>query len=88
MVEHGAEDGELRAGEHRHTGIGARTVSRLIAAAVVLAAFLVFVFQNERIVRIHFLVWQVNAHLAWALVIAGAFGLVIGLLSPRLRRLL
>jgi len=70
-----------------HSGPGARTIARLAGASLELAAFLVFVFQTQRVVRIHFLVWTVNAHLAWALVIAGAFGLIVGLLVPRLRRL-
>lgn len=61
---------------------------RIIAGALVVALLVVFVLQNRATARIHFLFWTANTSLAWALLIAAAFGLGLGLALPRLRRLL
>jgi uncharacterized integral membrane protein len=65
-----------------------RAAVRLIVLAVIVIAFLVFLFQNGADVRIHFLPWTAKTSVAWAIVVAGVFGLIIGVLLPRLRRLL
>jgi uncharacterized integral membrane protein len=69
-------------------GPGRRTLARLIGGAVVVVLFLVFVVQNRGSTRIHFLFWDGTLRVAWALIIAGVLGIVIGLVVPRLRRFL
>jgi uncharacterized integral membrane protein len=68
--------------------ISNRTIARLVGAGVALVAFLVFVFQNGDTVPIRFFFWEANTRLAWALILAGILGVVIGLIVPRVRRLL
>ena len=65
-----------------------RAIARLVGAAVVLALFLAFVLQNRRTMPVTFLFWEVSISVAWALVTAGVLGLLVGLVLPRLRRLL
>ncbi len=65
-----------------------RAIARLAGIAVLVAAFVIFVVQNGRAVPVRFLIWDVNTHLAWALIVAGVLGFLIGLALPRLRRLL
>lgn len=65
-----------------------RTVARLSAAGLLLIALIVFIAQNGKSLRIHFLVWTANTHAAWALLVAGVVGGLIVLLAPRLRRFL
>ncbi len=69
-------------------GLSGRTIARLTAAGLLLVALVVFIAQNGRSVRIHFLLWAVNTHVAWALLVAGVVGGLIVLLAPRLRRFL
>ncbi|MBI2761204.1 MAG: LapA family protein [Chloroflexi bacterium] len=69
-------------------GPSRRTLARLIGGAVVVLLFLVFVLQNRGSTRIHFLFWEGTFGLAWALIIAGVLGIIIGLVVPRLRRFL
>jgi uncharacterized integral membrane protein len=65
-----------------------RTIARLAAAGLLLIALIVFIAQNDKSVRIHFLVWSVNTHAAWALLLAGVVGGLIVVLAPRLQRFL
>jgi uncharacterized integral membrane protein len=60
--------------------------ARLIAGAVVLVLLLVFVLQNGDQVQVRLIAWDVDLRLAWALLIAAAFGAVLGWLLPKLRR--
>ena len=60
--------------------------ARLIAGAVVLVLLLVFVLQNGDQVRVRLIAWDLDLRLAWALLIAAAFGAVLGWLLPKLRR--
>lgn len=69
-------------------GPSRRTLARLIGGAVVVVLFVVFVLQNRGSARIHFLFWDGTTRLAWALIIAGILGVIIGLVIPRLRRFL
>ena len=62
-------------------------IGRLIAGGIVLVVLITFVFQNRAVARIRFLFFETDTSLAWALLIAGALGVVVGLAVPRLRRL-
>lgn len=79
------EDRTPTEAEHRR---GARTIARLVGAGLLLLVLIVFIAQNGKTVRIHFLVWSLNTHAAWALLVAGVVGGLIVLLAPRLRRFL
>lgn len=61
---------------------------RVIVGVVVIALLVVFVLQNRTSAEITFLFWDTNTSIAWALLIAAAFGLGLGLALPRLHRLL
>jgi uncharacterized integral membrane protein len=62
--------------------------ARLIAFAVVAMLLVGFVAQNFVTVEVRLLLWRVESRLAWALLLAGALGFILGLLAPRLRRIL
>lgn len=64
-----------------------RTIARIAGIVVLVLAFVFFVLQNERTVHVRFLFWQADTRLAWALILAGALGFLIGVFLPRLRRL-
>ncbi len=72
----------------RGSRLSTRAVARLVAAGVALVLFVVFVLQNGRTVQVRFLFWDADMRLAWALLIAGLLGVVLGIVLPRLRRLL
>lgn len=74
--------------EPAHPSHAARFRVRIVGTLIALALFVVFVVENSRTVHIRFLVFEADTRLAWALVIAGAFGALVGLLFPRVRRLL
>ena len=78
----------MNANEPAHSSHAARFRARIVGALIALALFVVFVVENSRTVRIRFLVFEADTRLAWALVMAGAFGALFGLLFPRVRRLL
>jgi uncharacterized integral membrane protein len=61
---------------------------RLVIWAIAMVALVVFVAENFIIVEVRLLAWRVDIRLAWALVLAALLGFVIGLLAPRLRRML
>jgi uncharacterized integral membrane protein len=63
------------------------TIARLIGTLVVLLLFALFIVDNAQTVRLHFVVFDVDTHLSWALVIAGVLGVVVGLLAPYVKRL-
>ncbi|HEY7296254.1 MAG TPA: hypothetical protein VH916_14510 [Dehalococcoidia bacterium] len=75
----------VREGQHKRW-VGRRLSGRLILAVIAISAFVVFVVQNRRTVRIDLLFWHVNTSIAWALIVAGILGTAAGLLLPRLRR--
>jgi len=50
--------------------------------------FVVFLVQNGSKVRIHYLFWHSNTRLSWALLVAGVLGLILGLILPRMRRVI
>ena len=74
--------GERRSERHR----GWAWTPRLVAWALALALLVLFVAENFEVVEVRLIVWRTEARLAWALLIAGALGFVLGLLLPRLRR--
>lgn len=75
--------------EERHESRLATVLrGRVIATAVAVVLFIVFVLENRRTVRVDLFFWHANTSIAWALIVAGVLGLVAGLLFPRLRRLL
>ena len=65
-----------------------RLIIRLCSLATVLTLFVVFLVQNGSKVRIHYLFWHSNTRLSWALLVAGVLGLVLGLILPRMRRVI
>jgi uncharacterized integral membrane protein len=69
-----------------HAGMSRRTQARLIGGAVGVVLFVVFVVQNQDSARVHFLFWDRHMRLAWALIVAGILGFIVGLALPRLRR--
>ena len=62
-------------------------ISRLIVLVVVLGALILFIVKNSQEVDIDLVFWDRSLPLAWGLLIAGALGVVIGLLLPWIRRL-
>jgi len=56
---------------------------RLVLLATALALTVVFVAENFVIVEIRLLGRQLEVRLAWALLMAGGMGLLLGLLLPR-----
>jgi len=50
--------------------------------------FVVFLVQNGSKVRINYLFWHSNTSLSWALLVAGVLGLILGLILPRMRRVI
>lgn len=63
-----------------------RRAPQLIALAIVLVLLVVFVVQNDEPVEVRMTAWDVELRLAWALMIAAAFGVVLGWLLPKIRR--
>ncbi len=59
---------------------------RLVAWAVVLALLVLFVAENFAPVEVRLIAWEREIRLAWALLIAGALGYVLGWLRPHFRR--
>lgn len=68
-------------------GPSTRTVVRLVTGAGAVLLLLAFVIQNDARVRVEFLMWDMTTRLAWALIVAAALGMLIGLAAPRLWRL-
>lgn len=60
-------------------GLLRRELPRLIPFVVAAVLFVLFVVENSRTVRITFLFWKAGTSLAWALIVAGALGFVVGL---------
>lgn len=81
-------DDRLQNEQAHERGLSSQALIRIVVVAILIAAFVAFMLQNGRTVKLHFLFWQVNTHVAWALLVAGVLGVVIGVLLPRLRRLL
>ncbi len=69
-------------------GPSARTILRLVGGGVAVLLLVLFVVQNDARVRLQFLAWDTTTRLAWALLLAAALGFLIGLVAPRLWRLL
>jgi uncharacterized integral membrane protein len=67
-------------------GWARRNAAQLIAWAIVLAALIVFVVQNDEQVEVRIISWDVDLRLAWALLISAGLGVVLGWLFARLRR--
>jgi uncharacterized integral membrane protein len=61
---------------------------RLVGFALVAVLLVVFVAENFVVVEVRLLLWRIDVRLAWALLLAGLLGFVLGLLAPRLRRVL
>jgi uncharacterized integral membrane protein len=61
---------------------------RLVVLAVAMVLLVVFVAENFLVVEVRLFFWKTDARLAWALIVAALLGFVIGLLVPRLRRML
>ncbi|RIK46798.1 MAG: hypothetical protein DCC58_01900 [Chloroflexi bacterium] len=61
---------------------------RVALFAVLLALLVVFVAENFVVVEVRLLLWRTEARLAWSLLVAGALGFGLGLLFPRLRKVL
>jgi len=80
----GQPDGTLQTA--KRPGLLRREAGRLIGAVVVIALLAIFIIENSRTVRVTFLFWRVNTSLAWALLTAGALGLLAGLAIAWLRR--
>lgn len=55
-----------------------------LAASLALAVL--FVAENFVIVEIRLVTWELQARLAWAMLVSGGLGIVAGLLLPRLWR--
>ena len=55
----------------------------LVIAALVLALIASFVTQNYETVEVRLLFWSINVRLAWAVILAGLIGALIGWLLPR-----
>ena len=72
----------------RRQTVSSRTRARLIGAAVLAAVLIAFVVQNGRTVRVRFLLFEFDTRLAFALIVAGVLGLLLGFLLPRVRRFL
>jgi uncharacterized integral membrane protein len=71
---------------HEQRKVGGNWTLRLPLAALLLALSVIFVAENFVVVEVRFFIWRTDARLAWALLIAGALGFGLGLLTPRLRR--
>jgi uncharacterized integral membrane protein len=69
----------------QHTSFLRREAGRLIPLIIAAAVFVIFVVENSRTVRVTFLFWKVNASLAWALIVAGVLGFVVGVALAWLR---
>lgn len=61
---------------------------RLPLFALLLVLFVAFVAENFIVVEVRVLFWRSDIRLGWALLIAGLLGFGLGLLFPRLRKLL
>jgi uncharacterized integral membrane protein len=61
---------------------------RLVLLALAMVLLVVFVAENFVVVEVRLFFWETDARLAWALLVAALLGFVIGLLLPRMRRLL
>ncbi len=59
---------------------------RLVALAVALASLVVFVAENYVLVEVRFFTVATRTRLAWGLIIASAFGFVVGYLVALRRR--
>ena len=69
-------------------GRGRGWTLRLVELATALALVVLLIAENFVVVEVRLLLWRTEARLAWALLLAGALGFVLGLLFPRLRRVL
>lgn len=67
----------------RRFNLKPRDLARLVLGLIVVLLFALFMVENSRTVPVQFLFWQGRTHLAWALVLAGVLGLLIGLALPR-----
>ena len=63
-----------------------RWTPRLIIWAILLGLLVVFIVQNFEHVEVRMIAWDVDLRLAWAFLISGVVGFLLGLLLPRLRR--
>jgi uncharacterized integral membrane protein len=66
--------------------LGRRAYVRIGATVVLLLLFALFVLENARTVRIRFLLFDTDTRLAWALLLAGVLGFLIGMVTTRLQR--
>ena len=62
-----------------------RWTPRVVAWAAVLALLVLFVAENFVVVEVRLVLWRAEVRLAWALLLAGALGFLLGWLLPRLR---
>lgn len=74
--------------EEERRPAGGNWTLRLPLFALLLALSVIFVAENFVVVEVRFFFWRTDARLAWALLIAGALGFGLGLLTARLRRYL
>ncbi len=66
--------------------LSVRAYLRIGIAIALLLMFTLFVLENARTVRVRFILVDVDTRLAWALILAGVLGFLLGLVMPRLRR--
>ena len=59
---------------------------RLALAAVAAAILVLFIAENFVVVEVRLILWEQRMRLAWALLLAGGLGVVLGWLLARLRR--
>jgi len=74
--------------ETRTDSAGGKWTLRLVLFALLLAALVVFVAENFVVVEVRLFLWRVEARLAWSLLFAGTLGFGLGLLFPKVRRML
>lgn len=65
---------------------GRKWTYRLLIVAITLALVVLFIAENFVVVELRLVTGQVEMRLAWAVLIAGGLGVVIGLLLSRLWR--
>jgi uncharacterized integral membrane protein len=61
---------------------------RVVLCAILLAALAIFVAENFVVVEVRLFLWKTEARLAWSLLVAGTLGFGVGILFPRLWRVL
>lgn len=64
------------------------SIIRIVIALILVLLFTLLIVENAQTVRLHVFFFHVDIQLAVALVLAGVLGVVVGLLVPRMQRVL